>query len=426
MNFRKRPSFSTRDLGILSIIGFITIVLGSTILGVNISLSRVIPGGGVFYSGLEGARAFLYEHTAPYSGTAATLAQELAYGRPANQGENPYSLTIPFFLLPVYFPFTLFTDSTIARGMWMFLSEAALAGSVFLSLRIIEWQPRRLFVIFFYLISLVNYYSVTALMDGTPVILLGFLYLCFLYAYKNNRDELAGLFLVPTLIYWQVGGLLLILITWKIFNDKRWRVLFGFAMAFIIIFTISLLIYPGWIFPFTVGTIANIQAQFGITSTAAFSRLFPDSGNRIAQIVTISVSAILIYEWAAARRADHRRFIWAACLTLAATPLIGFRTEIGNLSILFPCLTLLFAATTDRWKTGTWLSSLLLAIVLLVPWAFFVRWWILNEQRYSDYLFLFYPTFSIIGLYWIRWWFIHPPRTWLDQVRSSKTLQPLK
>lgn len=117
--------------------------------------------------------------------------------------------------------------------------------------------------------------------------------------------------------------------------------------------------------------------------------------------------------------ADFRRFIWAACLTLAATPLLGLRTEFSNLVVLFPCLTLIFAVTTDRWKTGIWLASLLLAIVLLVPWAFYVQWSTLRDQRFYDYLFLFYPIFTVVGLYWIRWWFIRPPRTWLEHVRST-------
>jgi hypothetical protein len=418
MSFRKRPSYSLRDFGILGLLGLIAVILGSVLIGINIALSRGNNGGGEFFVGYESSRAFLFEHTEPYGSTVASLTQELAYGRMANSGENTYFLTIPFFLLPLYFPFTLFTDSASARGLWMFISEAGLIGSAFIALRLIDWRPNRLFIVFFSLISIFNYYSITGLFEGTPVILLGCLYLGFLLAYFAGRDELAGALLVLTLFYWQVGSLFIILVILKIFTDKRWQVLLGFGMTFIILFALSLLIYPGWIFSFVVAMFASIRSQFGVTSAGIFTQLSPLYGHTITQGITILICLMLIYEWVAARHSDSRRFIWAACLTLAATPLIGFRTEMSNLVLIFPCLTLIFAAAANRWKTGLWLSTLLLTIVLLVPWAFYVRWSLLNESIYYVYLFLFYPVFAIVGLYWIRWWFVRPPRTWLDQVRS--------
>ncbi len=419
MSYRKRPSYSLRDIGILGLLGLGAVILGSVLIGVNITLSRGYNGGGEFFVGLESSRAFLFEHTEPYSSTVASLTQELAYGRTAKGGENPYFLTVPFFILPVYFPFAFFTDSASARGLWMFISEAGLVGSTFIALRLIDWRPRRLFIIFFSLISIFNYYSVTGLLEGTPVILLGCLYLGFLLAYYMGHDELAGALLVFTMFYWQVGSLFIIFMTLKIFTDKRWRVLLGFGMTFIILFILSLLIYPGWIFSFVVAMFADSRSQFGVTSAGIFAQLSPMYGHLITQTVTILITLMLIYEWVAARRSDFRRFIWAACLTLAATPLIGFRTEMSNLVLIFPCLSLIFAATANRWKTGIWLSTLLLTVVLLVPWAFYIRWSILNITIYYPLLFLFYPLFAIVGLYWIRWWFVHPPQTWLDQVRSN-------
>ena len=272
MNFRKKPSYSARDLGILGLIALVTIILGSGLIGANIALSRVMHGGGGFFIGLEAARAFVFEHTGPYSGTVASLAQELAYGRLAQSGENPYVLTIPFFLVPVYFPFTLFTESASARGLWMFISEVSLVGTAFLALRLIEWQARRLFVIFLFLTSIFNYYSVAGLLEGTPVILLGLLYFGFMFAYHTGRDELAGALLVFTLFSWQVGSMLLILAIWKVFSDKRWRIFFGFGMTLVILITLSLLLYPGWMFSFMIAVLSASRLQFWITSWAIFAR----------------------------------------------------------------------------------------------------------------------------------------------------------
>ncbi len=367
----------------------------------------------------QGARAFLFEHIEPYSQTVTSSTQELVYGRAANYGENPYLLTIPFFLLPFYFPFALISDNAVARGVWMFLNEAALVGTALLCLQVIGWRPKRLFVIFYCLISIFSYYSFAELLDGAPVILLGLLYLAVIFAYYIGQDELTGMLLVLTLFDWEVGSLFLILVVWKIFSEKRWRVLYGFGMTFIILMVLSLLIYPGWVVPFVTAAFANMRSHFGVTSTAVFLRLIPSYGHTVALAVTLLGIILLIYEGASMHRSDERRFIWTACLALAVMPLMGFRTEIGNFVVLFPSLALIFAATTERWRVGYWLTGLLLAIVFLVPWGLYVHWSFLHEQRFYDYLFLFCPLFTILGLYWTRWWFIHPPRTWLEYARSS-------
>ena len=419
MKYQIRRPLTPREFGILGLIGLLVVIFSSILIGVNIATSRVIQGGGGFFMAAEGARAFLFEHTEPYSQTIASLTQRIVYGRAANNGENPYFLTIPFFLLPFYYPFAILSDNAIARGIWMFLNEIALVGTALLCLQLIGWRPRRLFLIFYCLISIFSYYSIAALLDGAPVILLGLLYFAILFTYYVGKDELTGMLLVLTLFDWEVGLLFLALVFWKIFSEKRWRILYGFGMTFIILIVLSLLIYPGWIAPAVIAAFANIRAQFGITSTSVFLRLFPAFGHAIALAMTLLGIIMLIFEGTAMQRSDERRFIWVACLSLAVTPLMGFRTEIGNLVVLFPSLALVFAATTERWRAGYWLTGLLLAIVLIVPWGLYIHWGSFHDQRYYDYLFLFCPLFTILGLYWTRWWFIHPPRTWLEYMRSS-------
>ena len=422
MKYRKRPPLSARDFQILFLIGLVTIIVVATLIGADIQLTRGLTGGGSFYAAWEGARAFLFQHTMPYSGAVASLAQEHAYGRLAHAGENPYFPAVPFFLLPAYFPFALTPDAETARGVWLFINQAALAGTAFLSLKLIEWQPNRLFRIAFAILSVFGFYSVMAMLEGGPAILLGLLYAAILLAYYTQQDELAGGLLVLALFAWEIGLFYVILLMWRIFYEKRWRVLAGFGMTLAVLMIISLIIYPGWIFAYLISTLAMLGASFGTTTAATFERLSPTYGVHAAQAVTVLLVILLLYEWAATRGADFRRFIWAACLTLAATPLIGLRTDLSNMAALLPSLTLIFAATTGRWRTGYWLTSVLLLLVLLVPWGLFIRWYWLRDPRSYDYLLLFYPLFTMAGLYWTRWWFIRPPRTWLEHMRT--TLDP--
>lgn len=423
VKFNKRPGLSASDVRILSLIGLVALIVVSSLIGANIGLSRSIPGGGEFFAGWAGARSFLSQHIGPYSGTVAIQVQQLVYGRVAQAGENPYLLTTPFFLLPVYFSLALISDPVVARGLWMFFSEAALLATAWLSLRLIEWTPRRPFVIVFFLLSIFSFYSAVSLLEGSPAVVLVLLYFGILRAYYSEQDELTGALLALSLFKWEIGSLFLLLIFWRIFSEKRWRSLIGFGMALIILLGVSFLIYPGgnWIFPMLTVMLAVARSDFGISTAAIFARLWPEYGTRLTQIVTTVTVVVLFYEWYKAHNADFRRFIWVACLTLAATPLIGFRTEMSSLVVLFPGLALIFAAATERWPSGYWLSGFLLLIVFITPWSLFVRGYFFGGIRSQDLLFLFYPIFVIAGLYWTRWWFIRPPRTWLDHVRSIRS-----
>ena len=438
MKYQKRPPLTSREIQILILIGFVTVAVLGTLIGADIRISKGLPGGGGFFAPWNAARLFIYEHADPYGGEPQRLTETTVYGGVAGPGEKPYPVTTPFFILLTYFPLAAFSDPqqqqsigsvlnafsdpATGRGIWMFLNEAALVGTALLAVKLIEWQPGRTFYIAYALLSVFGLYSVMALIEGGPAILLGLLYAATLYAYSRGQDELAGALLVLTLFAWEIGILFVVLSLWKVFQEKRWRVLAGFGMIFLILMVVSLLIYPGWIFPFMISTIATLRASFGTTTSAVLVRLSPSYGEHASQAMTVLLAILLLYEWAATRAGDERRFIWAACLTLAVTPLIGFPTEPGNLVVLVPSLAMIFAATASRWRMGYWLASLLLLVVLLVPWGFFVRWYWLHEQRGFDYLFLFGPLFTVAGLYWTRWWFVRPPRTWFDHARS--TLSP--
>jgi hypothetical protein len=417
--FRKRPGLTGREVRLLGLIGLAGLMLLGVLAGANIALGRLLPGGGGFFSAWEGARGFLFAHTEPYSGTIATLAQQQAYGRIAKPGEDPLILTVPFFLLPVYFPFALIPDPAVARGLWMLLGEAALVGIAFLSLRLIEWEPRRLFLIAYALLAVGGYYSVAALVEGTQVVFLTLIYLGVLVCLSAGQDELAGALLVLCLVHWEVSFLVLLLILWKVFSERRWRVLAGFGMLLATLLVISFLVYAGWIYPFLTATLAALRTGFGVTAASVFTRLVPSYGDRLAQAVTILIMIMLGYEWVATRDSDFRRFVWALCLTLAAAPLIGFRTEMSSLVAAFPGLALIFAAATNRWRMGYWLTGLLLLLVFAVPWSLFGRGILFRDEASRDLLFLFFPAFTILGLYWTRWWLIRPPRTWLDHIRAQ-------
>jgi hypothetical protein len=420
VDFRKRPPLAWRELRIIIGIGVVALATLVGLVGADIRLSRVVGGGGGFYSAWEGARAFLLERSGPYSAGTAALTEELVYGRASTAGENPCFLTVPFFLLPIYYPIALISDAAAARGVWMFLSQASLAAAALLSLAGTGWRPPRRFLVMHSVLAVFGFYPVMALLEGTPAIMLGLIYAGMLWAYSSGRDELAGALIVLSLFLWEVGFVFLVLFVSRVFHDKRWGVLGGFGMTLTILLAISFLAYPGWVLPFLTATVAMTRSSFGFTTGSILVRLLPGYGASFARAITVLVVALLVLEWATGRMSDFRRFVWTAGLGLAATPLIGIRSELSSLVVLFPALALISAGAVARGRIQSWLAGLLLALALVLPWMLFIRVHFFQDARAQDLLYLFYPMISVVGLYWTRWWFLRPPATWLDQVRGAK------
>ena len=90
--------------------------------------------------------------------------------------------------------------------------------------------------------------------------------------------------------------------------------------------------------------------------------------------------------------------------------------ELEQLVPLILPLMLIIIISRERWqKLGNGIALLQLAIYFGVPWLLFTQG---LPQRIgigvNDLIFLLWPSLAILGMYWIRWWTIRPPRTWLD------------
>ena len=144
---------------------------------------------------------------------------------------------------------------------------------------------------------------------------------------------------------------------------------------------------------------------------------FPAQGKALGWILTIGLVLALGYEWNAVRsgRFAFRHFYWTACLSLAAAPLLGFRTEMEHLVVLIIPLALIFAIIHDRWqRLGNSLTLLLMFIIFAFPWLFYFLTLTRPQTIASELTFLFLPLSTLTGLYWIRWWAIRPPRIHSD------------
>jgi hypothetical protein len=233
---------------------------------------------------------------------------------------------------------------------------------------------------------------------------------------RAGHDELAGALMVLSAFQWELGGpFLLFLVFWVIW-ERRWRVFAGAGMLAFILLAFSFFLYPGWVLPFLRAAWNSFRSSVGYSVHDVLGQLWPQFGSTLSWVLTAVLIVTLGSEWRAARNANFNRFLWAACLTLAATPLLGYRVEMDQLVVLTMPIMLAILISRERWrKLGNGIAFLLLVFFFGLPWLLYVQGMPTEFRLQSNQLlFLFWPAFAVIGLYWVRWWMIRPPRTWLD------------
>jgi hypothetical protein len=351
---------------------------------------------------------------------AAGIGRDLATGAPPSTLSEPYFLTIPLFLVPFYFPIALVSDWAVARGLWILLGQAALIGSAFLSLGLTGWSVPRRFLVAYSLMAVFGFYPAMALQEGTATVMLALIYPLMMWSFANGHDELAGALIVMSLFAWEVGFAFLLVFLLRVFRERRWGVLAGFGMTLTVLLAISFLLYPDWALPFLTATAGMARSSRGFTIVSVLKHLSPSRGAGLALGISIGAACLLVYEWAASRDSDFRRVVWTLCLALAVMPLFGLRTDIGELVAMGPAFALISAAAMDRTRLHVALAAMILAVAFVLPWGLFLRSYVVPDARAQDILALLYPAAAIAGLYWTRWWFLHPQGTWFDQVRRQE------
>lgn len=434
---KSRKWLSAEEIRVL-VLGLV--VLAGVLAG-NICLARILPGGEWFFLRWSGARAFLAEQingpdgtigarampegvltlpssgTGPYSTEIAERTQEMVYGRRAFPTEYNYVLNDPFFIVLLYTPLALIQDFTLARGLWMLLSEAALIGTVILAFNLAEWQPRPSLYLILLGFGLFQYFSLSALITASPAILLTFLYLCILVALRAHSDELAGALLALVAYQWEVGSLFFLFVLVFVFANSRWGVLAGFGMALFVLLAISFLTYSAWRLPYIRAVLSTWYRSENLNLGYILSTWLPDLRFPLGLAVSIVTGIALFIEWLGSTGAHFRRVVWTAALSLAAMPLMGVPIFPSNHVVLILPFILIVALVWERWpRYRAFRITLLLLFVLLVPFALYWRVVSIYDPLVIDLISVLPPVTAIIGLYWMRWWVLRSPRTWFDRL----------
>jgi hypothetical protein len=430
-----RSKFSFRDFQTMLALSLLGLILTAGLVTLNWWLARQFGTGADLLPAWNGARAFLFDNTDPYSQTVSQQTQLAVYERAARAGEYPYALDIPFplfllFLLPLYLyqllqmglPALPVPDPswTIwARAVWMTLSEVGLAVLVLFSLRLADWRPPRWFTVLLLAFALTWYYAASALLDGSFSILLVLALVGALFAMRDFHDELAGFLLAVSAMKWEITLLPWGLLILAVIVARRWRVFAGMGMTWFVLAAIAFLVYPDWFWPYARAVAANGRADDLLTPARFLEAWLPNFGANLSLLVVSVLLLILVIEWFSALRGkDFRRVAWVFALGIALNPLLGFSNTFASLAPLTFSFLFILPFAWERWKKRPYLVlTILLLLFFVFPLG--IRFATLSPFLADGLIFLLPPVLTVVGLYWVRWYVVHPPLTWLDEVKRE-------
>ena len=437
----KKRSFTFRDYLTFLFLPVLGLILAVGLIVFNWWLAGHYGTGEEILPAWNGSRAFLFEQVDPYSKTVMERTQFEVYGRVAREGENPYALDVPFPLLIFYF-FPLFIYQLLVylisllpfqlslpipdpgwtlwiRAVWMTLSEVGLAALVLLALQLTDWKPKFWFRILLGLFALASFYSILAILDGSFSILVTLAVVGALALLRNQNDEAAGMLLAVVSFQWEAALLLFIFVVIGVYLSRRWRMWIGYFMVWIVLGGVAFLLYPNWGWPYLRSVAMNLRADDVHTLAKYLSVWIPESGAHLALLIVSILLLVLVLEWFAALRSnDFRRVTWAAALSLAITPLVGFSTTFANLAPLVFSLVVILPFAWERWEKRPYLVPALFCLFFFLSPYLILRY--VGDFFLADGLLYLLPSaLTILGLYWIRWYVVRPPRTWLDSARRE-------
>jgi hypothetical protein len=214
--------------------------------------------------------------------------------------------------------------------------------------------------------------------------------------------------------------LVVFVLIWAV-AQRRWQLFWGFFGSLALIVAATSLLIPTWL----VENIRQIVLLYRFETVNSVGTLIgywlPGVGRQFGLAITVVVITILIWEFWQALGKDLRWFFWTASLALALTPLIGIPTSITHYVALLPGFILVLATWDQRWGV---LGRLMMFISLLFFSAGIWGWVYYGQQQgippeLNAGVFFALPIFMLIGLYWVRWWAIRPPRLPLQEEFSA-------
>jgi hypothetical protein len=396
-----RTSGAARVVFILLFVG----VLAAALTAVNLRFTRSSAGGNDFLPRWLGTRLFIMQHQSPYSPETTAAIQTAMYGRDAEGDEDQALFAYPLYAMLVFAPFSAISDYTMARAVWITAQEMALMGTALAAIALAGWKPGRGLLATFLFFALAWFHAAKPLVDGNASIMVALLVTLALLALKRNQDGLAGVLLAAATIKPQMVVLVIVFILLWSLSKKRRGVLWGFAIALVILVGGSLIIQRDWLAQDIAQVLLYGSYSPPGTLVGALTQWWGSDARLVGIAISAGLGALLLYEWWRALGAEYESFLWAACLTLVMGPLVGLPSTTSNYSIFLAVLAFIFYCWQRRINSqrAAWM---MLAVLFIGIWAAFLITLQSGNGQFREHIGLLFvaPVFLFFNLYWLRGW----------------------
>jgi Gpi18-like mannosyltransferase len=254
-----------------------------------------------------------------------------------------------------------------------------------------------------------------SLILGQFAVIAALLIILALYSIRYQRDVAAGILLALSTAKPQMAFLILpFVLLWGI-SQRRTKLVLSLIVSLAVIMIVTLALRPGWPMELFWQILDYPSYTTTISPLAIIAGAAPTINTPLNLLLHGLALVYLIGEWILAWRKEYRWFLWVAFLTLVITNMVAYRTATTNYMMLLPVLFLIFRVVYERWR-GVGLAVVLVFMLTLGAglWLLFFQTVAGNQEHPIMYIPL--PFLCLVGLWWVRWWAVKPPRTLYEEL----------
>jgi hypothetical protein len=236
----------------------------------------------------------------------------------------------------------------------------------------------------------------------------------------RKEDTGAGILLALSTIEPQMVVLIIpFIILWSL-SVRRYQIIYGTLGGIAVLMVFSLVLLPSWPVDIIRQLLSNPSYTVRIKSIPSIiANTVPGINRPLDLFINVVICAYLIFEWVISWAKNERWFIWTALLTLVVTNILLVRTSTAQYVVMLPVLYLIGRVWEDRWGRVGQISTWLLFIGLIIGlWALFLA--TVKDTVEPVVMYLPLPMICLVGLWWVRWWAIRPPRVLVDEFATFK------
>ncbi len=405
-------------LMLLTILVVIAALVGLTWANYQYSVQN--PGGNDFLARWMGAKFWVMDGISPYDERVSLASQEVIYGRPAelSQGEDKNHFVYPLHSMLFFAPFGPL-DYTLARALWMTLVEVCLVLLAIVSLRLVGWEVRPFKFAVLVVFTLLWYHGLRTVILGQFAAINALLVALALLMIIRRQDFAAGLLLALSTTKPQMIFLLIPFVFLWAVSVRRRDIIGGLLIGLAVLLGIFLALMPDWPLQWLRQLVdyPSYTMQTG-SPLSMIANTMPGISRQLSIFLHTIFIGYMLLEWVLAWGKDERWFRWTALMTIVITNLVGYRTATTNFVMMIPALFLVFSLWEQRWRTGgraaVWVS---LIVLLFSLWPLHLSTVQGNQEQAIMYL--PFPFFCLVGMWWVRWYAINPSRVPLQDYAES-------